>query len=218
MLLSLAFAMISLYLLILTGSRSATIATLISAIALFSFGLRGKFSVRYLFFLITVFLTAIVGYFLLKELAPKILLRFSVEDIISTGGTNRAKIWEATIEHVIPNAWLLGVGLGGGNTVLAMEPYVSHALGVHNLYITLLAQVGIVGCFPFYAFWARCISKGIKASRNDFFFKIPLFLILSAFINGFGEEIYQERFLWFSAGLIFLAIYNIKRGSWGEQS
>ena len=214
---SIFFIIIDAYFLSLTGSRSAVVATMVAVILLLLIGFRGKSFFQYCLMITAIVVTIALGYYLLGKYAPHLLERFTVEDIVSTGGTNRLDIWEAAWKYVIPDNWLFGVGLGGGNPIHAMQFYVEQALGVHNLYITVLTQIGVFGSIFFYSFWIKCLSKGIKNSRQDSFVKIPLFLILTAFLNGVGEDVYLERFLWFSAGLVFLTVFNNVCGNWSEK-
>ena len=116
------------------------------------------------------------------------------------------------LKNVIPKHFWLGIGLGGGNTVYAMSAYTTRALGVHNLYITVLAQIGFIGSLFFYIFWLKCLTLAIKYMRQVRYLEVPFFMILAAFVNGIGEEVFSERFLWFGAGLAFMIIYNNRKG------
>lgn len=208
---------LNIYALLLTGSRSSLIAIIIPILALAIYKLVEKGSLsKKLMFIALIGGFIFISYKMISKLDPLLLVRFTAEDVIQDGGTGRAEIWEAMLKYVIPQYLWFGVGFGGGNTICAMEPYVPRALGVHNLYITVLAQIGVIGSLIFYAFWIQCFTQIKKYIKEIPYIQIPAFMILTAFVNGIGEEIFVERFLWFSAGLIFMFIYNSYCGSKGE--
>lgn len=203
---------INVYILLLTGSRSSAIATIVTfaVLAVFHILKKGNMSKKIISICMVV-LGLLVAYKMLETLNPILLERFTAEDILADGGTGRAEIWEIMLKKVIPEHFWLGIGLGGGNTVYAMSPYIARALGVHNLYITVLAQIGFIGSLFFYIFWIKCVILAIKYVRQVRYLEVPFFMILAAFINGIGEEVFSERFLWYSAGLIFMFIYNYRQ-------
>lgn len=201
------------YILLLTGSRSSAIATIVTfaVLAVFHILKKGNMS-RKIISICMVVLGLLVAYKMLETLNPILLERFTTEDILADGGTGRAEIWEIMLKNVIPKHFWLGIGLGGGNTVYAMSAYTTRALGVHNLYITVLAQIGFIGSLFFYIFWLKCLTLAIKYMRKVRYLEVPFFMILAAFVNGIGEEVFSERFLWFGAGLAFMIIYNNRKG------
>ena len=205
------FIVLDFYVLLLTGSRSALIATgVVVVLFLLKKIAEHEHMFRNVLLLIGGACAIIVAYKLIKMYNPILLARFTIEDVMRDGGSGRRDIWEAMLTYVIPYNLLFGVGLGGGNTIVAMAPYVFEALGVHNLYLTVLAQVGIVGSVMFYAFWIRCFFSAMKYGKNIINIHIPLYMIFTAFVNGIGEEVFSERYLWFCAGLVFMLIYNAK--------
>lgn len=206
--LNVCYAIISFFILCLTGSRSALIASVVGFCFMVLFvNSTGKIKTR----IITIALFSIslfIAYKLLEVYAPEIILRFTIESVEENGGTGRADIWKAVIQNVIPYHMLFGVGLGGENTIQAMAPYVANALGVHNMYISILMQTGIVGSAVFYFFWSKCFRDMYLYRKLDQFIYTPMLMGVSLFVNGIGEEVYGERFLWFVAGLVYLIIYN----------
>jgi O-antigen ligase len=214
---NICFAITSSIILCLTGSRSALIGATVSSVVMVMFmGKTGTWKKR-ITTLLLLGLLFYIGYKFLENYAPEILMRFTVESVESKGGTGRVDIWKAVIQNVIPYHVWFGVGLGGENTIQAMAPYVSSALGVHNMYITILMQTGIIGCVIFYCFWIKCLRTGVSYRRLDHFIDVPMLMCLSLFVNGIGEEVFDERFLWFAAGLIYLCVYNIENGNWSQE-
>lgn len=209
--LNVCYAIVSFFILCLTGSRSALIASVFAFCFMILFvNSKGRIKTR----IIAVVLFSIlfyISYRLLEVYAPELILRFSIESIQENGGTGRLDIWEAVIQNVIPYHLLLGVGLGGENTIQAMAPYVSNALGVHNMYISILMQTGVVGSVLFFLFWSKCFKDMYLYRKIDQFINSAMIMSVALFVNGIGEEVFNERFLWFVAGLVYMVIYNTNK-------
>jgi len=197
--------------LLLTGSRSSAISiivsiTIISTINLFK---NGRISKR-LLTVIATSITMICVYLITMTSQIDVFTRFSVQEILEYGGTGRLDIWMAVLQDVLPNNFLFGVGFGGVNTIEALQTYVGINYGAHNFLIAMLSQVGVIGTIMYLTLFIKSTSKIIEKYRQIEYLIIPITMIISAYINGIGEDIFDSRFLWFDIGLAFLIINNHK--------
>jgi O-antigen ligase len=197
--------------LFLTGSRSATfgyLATIIIVTFIEMFRVRSMNKKLPTFAVITFL---IVGVYLgMSNSGLRVLQRFTITNVLESGGTGRTLIWESLSRYIIPaNLWF-GVGFGGQNVAIAVSPYIPVALGAHNIVMAIIVQTGIVGSTIYLSFFFKCIKDIFKGYTKNYYLIIPLIMVLTAFLNGIGEDIFSERFLWFAIGLgfMFLNQYN----------
>lgn len=197
--------------LLLTGSRSATLGLVVSIfIVIFIRMLRADKIGKKMSTFIFVIILIVGSYIGLTKFGAGVIQRFTVDSVLESGGTGRTIIWSALINYVIPNNLFFGVGLGGENVYIAVSPYVPTAHGTHNILLTIIAQVGIIGGVAYIAFFVKSTKNIIKNYMKIDYLVVPLAMILTAFVNGIGEDVFDERYLWFALGLGFMFIYNKK--------
>lgn len=194
------------FIIMLTGSRTSLIAIL-GAIA-FLFVYYGLFNkdrrVKIQYILIPVVLIGAVLY-ALNHVDLEMFSRFTAEAVLETGGSGREEIWECALENVFPKYPIWGVGLGVDNTIVALSGYgLSNNVGIHNMYITLLIQTGIVGAVVFLFIIFSHTVKAIRYIRFTNTMFLPALMLMAALINGIGEEVYAERFIWMAIGMIYV--------------
>lgn len=194
-------------LLVLTGSRSAMIGLIMGGLLMYLIKLsnENRFSKKILS-IVTISIVFLGIYFSLLLFSLPILERFSISNALETGGTGRVVIWLALIQHVIPNNLLFGVGFGGSNVMHAVSPYVIIPHGTHNMLLTIIAQMGIVGLLIYLSFFIGITKTIISHFKQNKYIVVPLTMILTAYGNGIGEEIFSERFLWFGLGLAIIFV------------
>ncbi len=83
-----------------------------------------------------------------------------------------------------------GVGFGGGNVANAVFPYIHRMKGTHNMLLTILAQLGLFGLGVYIVGFTNIVSFFIKSFRHHILMLIPIIMILTAFGNGIGEDIF----------------------------
>ncbi len=161
-LLLIAMAVPPLVALVLTGTRSAWLAVIISLFIVVFFKNRK---------LIPVFL--LLGLMSIPLLPASITNRIMTLTNISndTSTQYRLKIYESVM-HVIKDFWFSGLGLGSDVFQKAYNRYykftgqgvIAHA---HNLYLQIWLEMGIMGLLSFVWFTLRMIKKSIKAIFSD---------------------------------------------------
>lgn len=197
--------------LILTGSRSAMIAIVASMVIVYFIGhfkLNKISKKNFLFIIIFIFMVGL--YYGISNSEIDIIQRFSIMNIIETRGTGRLIIWEALIKYVIPQHLWFGVGLGGENVFIAITPYIPVPHGAHNLILTIITETGIVGSILYFSFFFKSTKTILKNRLKTDYLMIPLTMVLAAFVNGIGENIFTERYLWFGIGLGFMLLNNTR--------
>lgn len=158
-------AMFMLYGILLTGSRGALIAFIVS------FGLKifyeGRLSSTGRKKSINLILLAIIGFFIMVSILPEELIesRFSKETILGLnereqGSHNRYDIWlAATNLFAISPIW----GFGCGNFINSITLVYWRQCAAHNMYVLLLIEGGLFGFMLFakyvYSMWKSLIKN-----------------------------------------------------------
>lgn len=129
---------------LLTGSRGGTIALLFGAILFIFFSNGNIANIKTLFMIATI---AIVLYFGVSFLSEEILSRFTIQDVMATGGTGRFDIWAKALNlFKESNAFRKLFGQGIGNTVTSWSHYgISEFHVCHNMFIESLLEIGVIG-------------------------------------------------------------------------
>lgn len=158
-------ALFMLYGILLTGSRGALIAFVVS------FGLKifyeGKLSGTARKKSINLILWAVIGVFIMVSILPEELIesRFSKDTILGLnereqGSHNRYDIWlAATNLFVMSPIW----GYGCGNFINSIALVYSRQCAAHNIYVLLLIEGGLFGFMLFakyvYSMWKSLVKN-----------------------------------------------------------
>ena len=203
--------------LILTGSRSSAVAVVASVLIVVIINLfkrsnsdSRKSSPKKLIIVIVLLILPCI-YFILVNSELEVMTRYSVDSVTEYGGTGRLVIWDSILRYILPENFLFGVGFGGANIIAALEPLIGFNHGTHNILVTMLGQLGIVGTFIYVTFFIKTTAKITKKYMTIDYLGIPLTMILAALFNGIGEDIFSSRFLWIDIGFAFMIIRNYKQ-------
>lgn len=170
-----------LYLVFLTGSRGGLLAILGGMFAVFILYLKRNKNNKFWNKLIKVILIGILMYlivmFILNKINPELAVRFSIENVISSGGTGRTEIWKYYINlYGQSNLWykLFGYGLGSLSSIYRVA---------HNTWIESLLESGIIGSILLISIMLRSLKIVSKNNNiqlmSAFFALIILTLSLS---------------------------------------
>ncbi|MBR3108168.1 MAG: O-antigen ligase family protein [Clostridia bacterium] len=150
-----------LYVIISTGSRGGALAAA-AAFAIHFFMIQGEKQLSFTRIAGNIVFVAVsvAGLYIATNLvAESILYRFTVQSIISTGGTGRTQLWS--------DAWrtfrdsgifreIFGYGTGTAKTIAANFNF-SYVNVIHNIFLENLLEVGTIGVgfylFYIYRFW-----------------------------------------------------------------
>lgn len=174
------------YALLLTGSRGGMLAMLMFVGA---YLLQGNWREKWSKLLLLGIVVA-TAYFVLVPLLPDTLrLRmFSVESYTGTGA-GRTEIWKTVITKVLPDSWLLGNG--AGCVCVRLIPYYGFRRGVHNTYLNMLGEYGILGLPVFLIMLSGMLKKQVKTKRT-----VEAALLAGIFVAIFFLDAYAKKFFW----------------------
>lgn len=202
------------FVLLLTGSRTAFLAILSSSALIIILFFSGR-SIRKL--IIRVFLIGVISYGTYIFIESKyefvgVFERFSVENMKESKGTHRLENAALIIKYVIPRNFFLGVGIGADNIKVALGMHnQSFKNAAHNIIIDPLSQIGILGFVLLWYMFINVLKKSIYIFKNGYFLMgLPLSLLLVSIFNGIGETMYTTRFIWFAMGLCLIFL-NVER-------
>jgi O-antigen ligase len=172
-LLLLIISAISIYPLFASSERGVFLAILIALLAIVFISQR---KLAYTAYLALVVLAIVGGFQLIARfgsLSSFNISRFSLTNIIETGGSGRTDIWNVGW-HILQDNPIIGVGLG--NFKVVYYKYVQYAFfdpgltvsGPHNDLLSVAAETGMIGLFLFIGLLG---SLGIRLLR---FLRKPL--------------------------------------------
>ncbi|MBL7109955.1 MAG: O-antigen ligase family protein, partial [Candidatus Marinimicrobia bacterium] len=184
---------------VLAQSRGTYIALLFALIPLF-IGVKFKHKRKNIvvFFILSIFL------FLNFQdiIVENVLVR--IRDYESLGG--RKVIWEVAYNMIKDNFWL-GVGFGNfpdifGVYSFQLRGWVANSSS-HNVYISLLSELGIIGLTVFILFQSKILKNIIRLPNNSNYSEKLLYaLFIYLIIGGMTNSIHFEKFYWFGFGII----------------
>lgn len=203
---------IGIYLVILSGSRSAFLGILLGTVASIMLLLIKDKKRRRILILLPVI--GFVGYVFFDWIISSnelLSYRFNIDQVASSGGTRRLPRIITELKYVIPNNIMFGVGLSANNEFIETAKYMSDPGSSHNIIISMLAQMGIFGFLAYMSFYFKIIKELIHSLKMNVRFIIPIILILTAMFNGIGEVIYNDRLFWSALSLGGLCINTMKK-------
>lgn len=196
---------ITIFIIILTGSRTALFAVVggfFFALLFFVFRNKkdkGKYAVA---MMIVLLVFIMIGLDYLTKANLPILERFELQSVIESGGTGRTDRMGYLFTRVFPNNYLWGIGLGGENEYAVSEG------PCHNIIFDPLIQIGVFGFLLYWSLLLPLIIKCYKSVRNNPINFFPFLLFVTVLINGIGEVIFFERHFWLIISLCALYTNN----------
>lgn len=194
---SLAFAFI-LITILQTGSRGGFISILMGLIVLVTLGQKKHTAIHILY----VFFIGIVVFYLVTQLSTSTrdrLMDFESYSNLYAGKGNRLTIWKDLLDD-FDFRWIFGHG--PGSTISYFLTIYGQLQGVHNTFLLVLYEVGIIGfCLFIYPF-VYLIKYNID-NKNG----ILLAIVISALICSFFLDALILRYIW--NGLILCEMYCV---------
>ncbi len=205
-LLSLAVVIINFYSLLLTGSRGGFITAAVIIVAIIILKTNRPLTKKKIKRLIAVICICMIVAVLIEMYLPDSIVArlFTFEDY--EGGSNRAFIWS--------NAWDLCMqklnlifGAGWGSYYGYNDVY--HA--VHNTYLSMLCDVGIIGFFAFFYPIGKKLIYLIQ--KKDV---ISICLAVAGFVPAIFLDTINKRFFWNAIIMIFVIANYLKEKQEGK--
>ncbi len=198
---------LSYVMLVLTKKRSFIIYVIIIMITSWYMGLK-KNNRKAKYFLLSLILISCVGYLGYRlgiyDLAVEKMLKYFEMGDITNG---RMDLWEQSLQYFNLHP-VFGVGIRSLTTVMDNDS--------HNIYVQLLAEVGIFGALIFYTAiffpFLSCIKHMIqsKTLTGDVFIvtSIQMMFVLYGMT---GNPLFDHRFMWIYAVVVGVSVGIVKR-------
>ncbi len=170
-------------LVLLTGSRGGLIAVVAGAISMLLLS-KKESKVKTIYKLLIIVGVLVAFSFLLNQLPEVLRARFSVDEVIESGGTGRTEIWGWIIEAYNKSnilRQLFGYGAGAANGALRFCGFP--AVDSHNAFLHNLLTCGIVGM----VLYSLAILGFLKKSLS-FKSKFAFSVMLCIFVFTFGAS------------------------------
>ena len=189
-----AVMVIILFYIFMTGSRGGLLSVLVILVSFYF--VSGMFK-RASAILGTAVLLVLL-FFVLKTFLPTDLFSrlFSSENYTSSGA-GRTDVWEILFRDIYPNMGIFG--LGAGCVSVKMTAYYGFAKGIHNTYLNMIGEFGIVGLPAFLLMIVSIIKRNYKHK-----FYIGVALLLGICTTILFLDAYQKKFFWNIIMLIFI--------------
>lgn len=149
----------------MTGKRGHTIFCVVSMLLVYLLFSKSDIVAKYAKIII-VALILFVSFTVLVQYIPSlsnVLNKFSEQSEKGRIDSGRFEIWNYAFSNFKKNPLF---GTGWDSFKYIYEPIYGSRINVHNVYIQLLSDVGVVGAFPFYVFFITEFSHAKKALRN----------------------------------------------------
>ncbi len=186
--------------LLLTGSRGGMLAFATFLLAYFGADfLKTRNKKRVILFICIVLVVLIAATFLPTEIFARLFYEDSYNALIEQEG-NRVVLWGRCFTELVPNMPLWG--WGSGNNTTKLSEIFGQTKGVHNTYISLLLEYGILGLPLFIWFIAAILRRLYK--RNGV---CETALVLALLVVIIFLDAYAKKFLW---NTLFLAAIYLK--------
>lgn len=201
--------------LFLTGSRTGLIAALLCIITVYIVIIwrtsSSKKKVKSITTIVSLGAIICFLYFFLVEKVPDLMYRFTYENIVATGGTNRIDVWTALLTRALPGHYLFGIGFDPLNAYYAVQSINGIGHGSHNLIVEVLTKTGILGMGIYLAFFLKLLRKLMKNFRQYSELLFPFAIIIGILFNGIGEDMLTTRFLWFGVGVVYMLLNRSRK-------
>lgn len=201
-----ASLILMMYAVLVTGSRGGLLA---GVVGLTVYAIKNSNTVR----VRTIILWAALGgilliliqYFLSEGLSG----RFSIADVIQSGGTGRTIIWSHCLDaykNSNPFRQLFGYGYSMEAQILHQTwgPYTS----AHNDFLQVLLDLGLIGEFLYVSFWINSIKQALKTERY-----VVLALVIVMLVSSLSMEVLVKKMFWL---VVYLNIVPIQKEKGGK--
>lgn len=209
-------AVMSAWIILMTGSRTALIALLSAILICVLITISLSKGNKRLGSLVTLSIVGIILYLFITYVSgvdSPVLERFQAEDVIERGGTGRIDNGKILMTKIFPDHLLFGSGMGGYNMLELGKSYGLTNLA-HNIIIDSLTELGIVGFSLFLIILIPAVKKFFILFRKSRDYCAIILAVFGAIVfNGIGEVVFFEKFFWNDLTLLLVAYnyYNTKK-------
>ena len=198
---------------LLTGSRGGLLALGTSLIAMLILWERPSFRVIFKKIII-IGLFVILFISLSKHLAPEIARRFTIDNVIESGGSHRMDIWMQGIDAFRKASifnQLFGYGSSSIRTVFINGNYQIINV-MHNVFLETLVELGVIG-FLLYFFYLTSLVKTTFIQSDSFAFSILIgMIVMSLSTSLYAFKPYINIMIYANISCFYLSKKNINTG------
>ena len=197
--------LVYLYLVLATGSRGGLIAIMSGAAVFLMFFKPDKksYGIKRIIFITLLF----VALFVMLDYLPQILqIRFTLDDVVESGASNRIDLWKQTLD-LFANGNVLRQAFGYGTaTIISCFQNFGYASNhvSHNIFLETLAELGIIGLVVYSASIASFVKHSFKERDKFAFGVIFAMLVLSLSLSLYTFKPY------FNIMLFIIMLQNVK--------
>lgn len=178
------------YIIFLTGSRAAVIMLAsILLIVISNFATKSASAVALIVFLILVAIIYVPD--LLPEHIYNRIFNFDKYQEVTTLEGDRIDIWKNVLFELFPNSPLWGYGIG--NASLALAPFYGRIKAVHNSWLIVLVDLGLIGFIPWIALVFEKLKQAFKIRKKDIY---VLAVIVGVIVMASTLDSAKEKYLW----------------------
>ena len=173
-----------------TGSRGGLIA-ISASIAFYFIAILGSKSKKKVVGIVIAFMSVILFCNVIIDYLPtELSARFSINDVVSSGGSGRTELWEQGIDVFSRSTFLRRmVGNGTATTMYIFSYYqYSRVNVVHNMFLEVLLELGVLGLI----LYAISILKFVKESFR-FYDKYTFAVFICMIVMSLSTSIYTFK-------------------------
>ena len=184
-----------------THSRMSIIELLIIIIGIIYLTQKRMNIIRFIITVLAIIIVLVLLFLLLKRLNIVAINRIlAASNRQFSTGLNRGDVWQVGID-LFKQKPILGWGNNSvyyNINVLGTQTYSGYGWGVHNSYLVMLVETGIIGClfylFFFFLYFKRIIKNYLICKKNNLnyketmFVRICLLLCICLLVNGISES------------------------------
>ncbi len=203
---------LSLVLLMLSGSRNALMALIILAVIVFMIAKKHRGKTISGGFKLLLISSALVlfGGILLTRIGID-LSRYDYVDLISTGGSNRTVIWEVLSRVIFRDYKWFGYGPGHFCSEQMLASLINQDYKhTHNTVFEAWGELGFFGLIPFVLILIFAFRNGYNHIKKENTNLMIGFLFIGVLVLGLGESFFVNIELWILIGLL-LSVRKTKK-------
>ena len=178
------------YILFLTGSRAGIVAIAAASIAFLFQGFEKKKKWVLIGFALLLLLFFFAPNILPEHITARIFDMNSYREVTKEGG-DRIDIWKHVVFDLFFSSPLFGYG--GGCSGNALAQFYGHVKAVHNSYLMVLCETGLLGFVPWMYFIIRQIREAVSLRK---FSTVLLPATIAVLIVAMTLDAFSEKYLW----------------------
>ena len=137
-----------------------------------------------------------VVFLLFSDMSASLASRFTIAEVLASGGTGRTTIWMNALQAYAdsaPGRWLVGYGFGSFPAL--MRQVMGLGKAAHNDVVQMLLETGVIGLVLYFLMWFEMAQYATKKKNAT-----ALALLAVVAVGSLSMEMLIKKMLW----LVFL--------------